>query len=383
MKNNGLTKEELIRYSRHLMLPEVGKEGQQKLKQAKVLIIGAGGLGSPAAIYLAAAGVGTIGIVDFDDVEESNLQRQILYTGEDIGKEKTAIIKNQLKKLNPNINVITHDEKLTSSNALEIIKDYDLVIDGSDNFPTRYLVNDACVLLNKPDVYGSIFRFDGQTSVFNYDDGPCYRCLFPNPPPRDAIPSCSEGGVLGVLPGVIGTIQATEAIKIILGKGDVLSGRYLVYNALGMKFKELKLNKNKNCPVCGESPTIKELIDYEQFCNGVKEKNKEDEITVQELKKMIDKKEDFELIDIREKIEQDMCKIDGAKLTSFTEIIGGNMEPFKNIDKDKKIVLYCHTDNRSGQVQSMLKNKGYKNVKNLAGGINQWAREIDKEVPIY
>ncbi|MBN4049184.1 molybdopterin-synthase adenylyltransferase MoeB [archaeon AH-315-M20] len=377
MNKENLTEEEQIRYSRQLILPEVGKEGQEKLKEAKVLIVGAGGLGSPAAIYIAAAGVGTIGIVDFDEVEISNLQRQILYTEEDIGKEKTTIAKNNIKKINKNININIYNEKLTSENALGMIKSYDVVIDGSDNFPTRYLVNDACVLLNKPNCYGSIFRFDGQSSVFNYNDGPCYRCLFPNPPPRDAIPSCAEAGVLGVLPGVIGTIQATETIKIILGKGDILSGRYLVYNALSMKFKELKLSKNKNCLVCGENPTIKELIDYEEFC-GVKE-----EISVQELKKMMDNKEDFELVDTREKVEQDMCKIDGAKLTSFTEIVGGNMKPFNDIDKNKKIVLYCRTGNRSGQVQSMLKNKDYKNVKNLAGGINQWARVIDQEIPIY
>ena len=243
------------------------------------------------------------------------------------------------------------------------------------------MVNDACVLEKKLLVYGSVFRFDGQTSVFNYKNGPCYRCLFPNPPPKDAVPSCADAGVLGVLPGVIGTIQATETLKIILGKGDVLSGRYLVYNALSMKFKELKLNKNKNCSVCGENPTIKKLIDYEQFC-GVKENSKE-EISVQVFKKMMDDKEDFELIDTREKVEQDMCKIDGAKLTSFTDIIGGNMEPFNDIDKNKKIVLYCRTGNRSGQVQNMLKNKGYKNVKNLVGGINAWAKEIDKDIVVY
>ena len=381
MNEHKLSEEEQIRYSRHLALPEIGREGQEKLKKAKVLIVGAGGLGSPAAVYLAAAGVGTIGIADYDKIEASNLQRQILYSNEDIGKPKTAIIKNQLEKTNPNINIITLNKKLTSNNALEIIKNYDLVIDGSDNFPTRYLVNDACVLSKKPDVYGSVYRFDGQASVFNYNNGPCYRCLFPNPPPADLAPNCAEAGVLGVLPGVIGTVQATEAIKIILGKGNVLSGRLLVYNALSMVFLELNVKKNNKCPICSENANIKELIDYEQFCNGKKESK--EEITVKELKEMIDSKEDFALVDTREKIEQDMCKIKNAKLTSFSEIARGNMKAFDNIGKNKKIVLYCHTGNRSAFVMHMLKKKGYKNAKNLVGGIDAWAKEIDQQVPIY
>ena len=381
MNEEKLSKDELIRYSRHLALPEVGIEGQEKLKKAKVLIVGAGGLGSPAAIYLAAAGVGTIGIADYDKVEASNLQRQVLYSNEDIGQQKTTIIKNKINNINPNTKIRTHNEKLTSENALEIIKNYDLVIDGSDNFPTRYLVNDACVLLNKPNVYGSVYRFDGQASVFNYNNGPCYRCLFPNPPPAHLVPNCAEAGVLGVLPGVIGMVQATEAIKIILGKGKILSGRLLVYNAMSMTFMELNVKKNKNCPICSENATITGLIDYEQFCNNIK--NNKEEITVKELKQMIDNKEDFVLVDTREKIEQALCKIENAKLASFSEIARGNLEIFNNIGKNKKIVLYCHTGNRSAYALKMLKGKGYKNAKNLIGGINAWAKEIDQQVPIY
>ena len=383
MNENNLSNEELMRYSRHLTLPGVGKEGQEKIKQAKVLIIGAGGLGSPAAIYLAAAGVGTIGIIDFDEVEESNLQRQIIHTTKDIGRKKTEIAKNHINNINPNVNVKIYNEKLTSKNAIEIIKNYDLVIDGSDNFPTRYLVNDATVLLNKPNVYGSIFRFDGQSSVFNYNNGPCYRCLFPNPPPPHLVPNCADAGVLGVLPGVIGTIQVTEALKIILGKGNTLSGRLLVYNALSMKFRELNLSKNKNCPACGENPTIKELIDYEQFCGINNDKVEYGEITVRELKTMIDNKENFELIDVREKFEWDLCKINGAQLIPTTQIMEGNFGDLENINKEKNIVLYCHTGRRSAEIAHMLKNKSYKNVKNLLGGIDAWAKEIDQKVPIY
>ena len=279
-----------------------------------------------------------------------------------------------------------YNEKLTSKNALEIIKKYDVVIDGSDNFPTRYLVNDACVLLKKPNVYGSIFRFEGHASVFNHDNGPCYRCLFPNPPPRNAVPSCAEAGVLGVLPGVIGTIQATEAIKIILGKGDVLSGRFLVYDALAMTFKELKLGKSKNCPICGESPSIKELIDYEQFCQMKEEEEKsleEDEINVQQLRKMMDDHEDFVLVDVREEYEWDICKIKGAKLILLSQIMNGNIDILENIEKDKKIILYCHVGARSADALNILRSKGFKNLKNLVGGIDAWANEIDQEISIY
>jgi len=404
MSTEKLSKQELNRYSRHLVLPEVGMEGQKKIKQGKVLIVGAGGLGSPAALYLAAAGVGTIGIVDFDEVEENNLQRQIIHSTKEIGTLKVFSAKNSINNLNPNVKVETYNEKLSSKNALGIIKNYDVVIDASDNFPTRYLVNDACVLLNKPNIYGSIFRFEGHTSVFNYDDGPCYRCLFPNPPPSDAVPSCAEAGVLGVLPGVIGTIQATEALKIILfGKEQLikdelsysntrphnpttLSGRFLVYDALSMTFRELKLGKNKNCPICGENPRIKELVDYEEFCNMKKEEEKsltKNEISVHQLKKMIDDHEDFVLIDVREEYEWDICKIKGAKLISLSEIMNGNIDILENIEKDKNIILHCHTGARSAEALNILRNKGFKNLKNLVGGIDAWSNEIDQEVSVY
>ena len=380
------SKQELSRYARHLVLPEVGIKGQEKIKQGKVLVVGAGGLGSPALMYLAAAGVGTIGIADFDKVEENNLQRQIIHSTKDIGALKTESAKNAINNLNPNISVKVYNEKLNSKNALEIIKKYDVVIDGSDNFPTRYLVNDACVLSKKPLVYGSIFRFEGHTSVFGYDNGPCYRCLFPNPPPRDAVPNCEEAGVLGVLPGIIGTIQATEALKIILGIGETLSGRFLVYDALSLTFRELKLGKNKNCPICGENPRIRELMDYEQFCNMKEEEEKSlegDEISVRQLKNMIDDHEDFVLIDVREEYEWDISRIDGAKLIPMSQIMNDDIGILENIEKGKKIVLHCHTGARSAAVLQILKNKGFKNLKNLVGGIDAWANEIDPEVPIY
>tara|TARA_Y100000310_G_scaffold56844_1_gene52140 strand:+ start:2438 stop:3592 length:1155 start_codon:yes stop_codon:yes gene_type:complete len=381
-----LSNKELSRYSRHLVLPELGIKGQEKLKEAKILIVGAGGLGSPAALYLAAAGVGTIGIVDFDNVEESNLQRQVIHSTKSVGTKKTESAKKSILDLNPNIKVEIYDEKLDSKNALEIIKKYDVVMDGSDNFPTKYLVNDACVLAKKPNVYGSIFRFEGHTTVFNFDDGPCYRCLFPNPPPKDAAPNCAEAGVLGVLPGIIGTVQATESIKIVLGIGDVLSGRFLVYDSLSMAFKELKLGKNKNCPICGESPRIKELIDYEEFCNEKEEEEKsleEDEINVRQLKKMMDDHEDFLLVDVREEPEWDICKIEGAKLIPMSQILQGDLTDLEDIEKDKKIVLYCHTGARSAEILEILRNKGFKSLKNLVGGIDSWSAEIDPEIPVY
>jgi len=386
MNDSKLSKQELNRYSRHLVLPEVGIKGQEKIKQSKVLIVGAGGLGSPAALYLAAAGVGTIGIADFDVVEENNLQRQIIHTTKYIGTKKTESAKNAINNLNPNVKVEIHNEKLNSKNSLEILKNYDIVIDGSDNFLTKYLVNDACVLLKKPNVYGSIFRFEGHTSVFNFEEGPCYRCLFPNPPPKGSVPSCAEAGGLGGLPGIIGTIQATEAIKIVLGKGDVLSGRFLVYDALSMKFKELKLSKNKNCPICGENPRIKELMDYEEFCNIKEEEEKsleEDEISVHGLKKMIDNNEDFMLVDVREEYEWDICKIDGAKLIQLSRILNGDIDILENIEKDKKIVLHCHSGARSAEALNVLRIRGFKNLKNLVGGIDAWAQEIDSEVTLY
>ena len=386
MTNSKLTNQELNRYSRHLVLPEVGVDGQERIKHGKVLIVGAGGLGSPAALYLAAAGIGKIGIVDFDKVDESNLQRQIIHSTEDIGRLKTESAKNSINNLNPNVKVETYDVKLNSKNAMEIIKNYDIVIDASDNFPTRYLVNDACVLLKKPNVYGSIFRFEGHASVFNFDYGPCYRCLFPNPPPKENVPSCAEGGVLGILPGIIGTIQATEALKIILRKVDVLSGRFLVYDALSMTFKELKLGKNKNCPICGENPRVRELIDYEQFCNMKEEEEKsleEDEISVHQLKKMSESNEDFILVDVREEHEWDICKIEGARLIPLSRIINGDIDILENINMDKQIVLHCHTGARSAEALNILRNKGFKNLKNLVGGIDAWANEIDSKVAVY
>src|SRR3989338_2404032 len=386
MSNSRLSKGEMHRYSRHLVLPEVGIKGQEKIKAGKVLVVGAGGLGSPALMYLAAAGAGTIGIADFDKVEENNLQRQIIHSTKDIGALKTESAKNAINNLNPNINVKVYNEKLNSKNALKIIKKYDVVIDGSDNFPTRYLLNDACVLLKKPLVYGSIFRFEGHASVFNFEGGPCYRCLFPNPPPKNAVPSCAEAGVLGVLPGVIGTIQATEALKIILGIGENLSGRFLAYDALSMNFRALKLGKNKNCPICGESPRIKELIDYDEFCNARNDEEnslEDDEISVHQLKKMMDDNEDFVLIDVREEPEWDICRIKGAKLIPLSQIAAGNIDILETIEKGRKIVLHCHTGARSAQALQILHSLGFKNLKNLVGGIDAWSAEIDPEVPVY
>src|SRR3989338_7180413 len=379
MADKKLTKQEMNRYAGHLVLPEVGVKGQEKIKQGKVLVVGAGGLGSPALMYLAAAGVGTIGIADFDKVEENNLQRQIIHNSKDIGINKTESSKKAILDLNPNVKVEAYDEKLNSKNALKVVKNYDVVIDGSDNFPTRYLVNDACVLSKKPLVYGSIFRFEGHASVFNCDNGPCYRCLFPNPPPRDAVPSCAEAGVLGILPGVIGTIQATEALKIILGIGETLSGRFLVYDALGMSFKELKLSKNKNCRICSENSEIRELMDYEQFCSIKKEEEEsldKDEISARQLKKMIDDHEDFILVDVREEPEWDICRIKGANLVPLSQIANGNIGILETIEKDRKIVLYCYSGARSAEALGILKDGGFKDLKNLAGGIYSWAVEI-------
>ncbi|MBL7055935.1 molybdopterin-synthase adenylyltransferase MoeB [Candidatus Woesearchaeota archaeon] len=372
------SKEELRRYSRHLILPEVGKEGQEKLKQAKVLVVGAGGLGSPVLLYLAAAGIGKIGIVDFDKVDETNLQRQILYSERDVGKSKAETAKKHLEKLNSNIEIITYNEKLTSENALKIIKEYDIVVDGSDNFPTRYLVNDACFFLKKPNVYGAIFRFDGQASVFNYNHGPCYRCLSPKMPSSDEIPSCSEAGVLGVLPGTIGTIQATEAIKIILGKGNVLSEKVLVYNALEMEFTKLNLKKNEDCRLCGKSPEIREVGNYEKACDN-KEPNLE--ITAKELKEMMDNTESLELLDVREQEEWEICKIESAKLVPLSKI---QREPglLDILPKNKKIVVYCHVGGRSAFVVNSLREKGY-NARNLVGGIDAWSREVDENITTY
>jgi molybdopterin/thiamine biosynthesis adenylyltransferase/rhodanese-related sulfurtransferase len=380
-----LTKDELSRYARHLILPEVGEEGQRKLKAARVLCVGTGGLGSPLALYLAAAGVGTLGLVDFDVVDASNLQRQIIHSTADIGRKKLDSAAEKLKALNPNLNVIKHDTLLSSANALDILKDYDVIADGTDNFPTRYLVNDACVLLGKPNAYGSIFRFEGQASVFATKDGPCYRCLYPEPPPPGLVPSCAEGGVLGILPGLVGVIQATEAIKLILGIGTTLVGRLLLIDALNMRFRELKLRKNPECPVCGAHPTVTKLIDYQQFCGivptakeEIKVKNGVPQITVAELKRRLDAGEDLFILDVREPFEYQIANIGGT-------LIPQNEVPQRlaEIDRDREIVVQCKSGSRSQRIAEFLKQSGYPDVVNLAGGILAWSNEIDSTVPKY
>jgi adenylyltransferase/sulfurtransferase len=380
-----LTTDDLSRYSRHLILPEVGMEGQRRLKAARVLCVGTGGLGSPLAFYLAAAGIGTLGLVDFDVVDASNLQRQIIHSTKDIGRKKLDSAEEKLTALNPSVNVVKHKTMLTSANALEILKDYDIVADGTDNFPTRYLVNDACVLLGKPNVYGSIFRFEGQASVFATEQGPCYRCLYPEPPPPGLVPSCAEGGVLGILPGLVGVIQATEAIKLILGKGESLIGRLLLVDALNMRFRELKLRKNPECPVCGENPTVTQLIDYQQFCGIVPEtpqeaniKNGIPQITVKELKRRIDAGEDVNLIDVREPYEYQIAQI-GGKLIPQNDV----PQRLAEIDRDREVVVHCRSGARSQRIAEFLKQAGYPRVVNLAGGIQAWSDEIDPKVQKY
>jgi adenylyltransferase/sulfurtransferase len=380
-----LTTDELARYSRHLILPEVGMEGQQKLKAAKVLCVGTGGLGSPLAFYLAAAGIGTLGLVDFDVVDASNLQRQIIHSTKDIGRKKLDSAAEKLTALNPALKVVKHETMLTSANALDILKDYDIVADGTDNFPTRYLVNDACVLLGKPNVYGSIFRFEGQASVFATKDGPCYRCLYPEPPPPGLVPSCAEGGVLGILPGLVGVIQATEVIKLILGNGNPLIGRLLLVDSLNMKFRELKLRKNHECPMCGDNPTVTQLIDYQNFCGIVPEtpqeanlKNGIPQITVKELKRRIDAGEDVQLIDVREPYEYQIAQI-GGKLIPQNDV----PQRLNEIDRDREVVVQCKSGGRSQRIAEFLQQAGYPRVVNLAGGITAWSDEIDPKVPKY
>jgi molybdopterin/thiamine biosynthesis adenylyltransferase/rhodanese-related sulfurtransferase len=384
-----LSNDEIKRYSRHLIMPEVGVEGQEKLKKGSVLCIGAGGLGSPAALYLAAAGIGTIGIVDFDVVDYSNLQRQVIHGTPDVGRSKLASAKDRLHGLNPNITIETYETALSSKNALDLFRPYDVILDGTDNFPTRYLVNDACVLLGKPNAYGSIFRFEGQASVFAIKTGPCYRCLYPEPPPPGLVPSCAEGGVLGVLPGIIGTIQATEAVKLIMGIGEPLIGRFLIYDALRMKFRELKLKKDLECPVCGTNPTVRELIDYEQFC-GVAPNATEVAVTaaanqsdtetdVTELKRKMDAKEDFFLLDVREPNEYQIGKIPGSTLIPLGEV----PRRVSEIPRDKEIVVHCKMGGRSAKAAAFLRQQGYTRVKNLKGGILDWSDKIDPTVPKY
>jgi adenylyltransferase/sulfurtransferase len=379
-----LTKDDFRRYSRHLILPEVGVLGQQKLKAAKVLCIGAGGLGSPVALYLGAAGVGTIGIVDFDVVDFSNLQRQILHGTSDVGRSKLDSAKDRLLDINPNINVVTHNTALSSENALEIFAPYDIVVDGTDNFPTRYLVNDACVILGKPNAYGSIFRFEGQASVFATKEGPCYRCLYPEPPPPGLVPSCAEGGVLGVLPGVIGCIQATETIKLILGAGEPLIGRFLIFDALRMKFRELKLRKDPDCPVCGTHPTVTKLIDYEQFC-GVQSATEEpvsgttSEISAADLKKRLDRGDRLTIVDVREPNEYQINKIAGSILIPLGDIPRRYVE----LDPSDEYVMQCKVGARSAKAADFLRSKGFKKVQNLTGGIISWIDQVDPSQPKY
>lgn len=378
-----LSHDEVKRYSRHLIMPEVGLDGQRKLKQASVLCIGAGGLGSPLAIYLAAAGVGRLGIVDFDVVDYSNLQRQILHSTRDVGRPKLVSAREKLEALNPNVQVESHETRLTSENALQLFRQYDIVADGTDNFPTRYLVNDACVLAGKPNVYASIFRFEGQASVFAVKGGPCYRCLYPEPPPAGLVPSCAEGGVLGILPGLVGIIQATEVIKLVLGKGESLVGRLLLFDALGMKFRELKLRRNPDCPVCGDHPAISSLIDYEQFC-GVGGATEPDlgaqwEITVEELKRELDRGRELFILDVRNPEEYQICRIPDSHLIPLGELLNRIHE----LDSARDMVVHCKSGMRSARAIEILREAGFRKLRNLKGGILAWAEKVDPTTPVY
>ncbi len=376
-----LSREEMLRYGRHLLLPEVGLEGQQRLKDSSVLVVGAGGLGSPLALYLAAAGVGRLGLVDFDVVDVTNLQRQILYGQSSVGRPKLDAARERLGDLNPHIEIVAHRERLSSENALERIRDYDVVADGTDNFPTRYLVNDACALLGKPNVYASIFRFDGQVSVFDARIGPCYRCLYPDPPPPGLVPSCAEGGVLGVLPGVVGALQAGECLKLLLGVGEPLVGRLLVFDALAATFRELELRKDPACPLCGERASIRSLVDYEQFCGIVPpaEQDHDIEISARELKTRLDRGDAPALIDVREPHEFRIARIPGAQLIPLGALAGRVGE----LDGGREIVLHCHHGQRSMRALELLRSAGFARLRNLKGGIDAWAREVDPSVPRY
>ena len=377
-----LSHEEQLRYSRHLTLPDVGLEGQAKLKSARVALIGAGGLGSPAALYLAAAGVGTIGIVDFDLVDRSNLQRQIIHGTAAIGTPKIDSARVRLRDVNPHVQVETFGEQLTSGNALAILKNFDIVVDGSDNFPTRYLVNDACVLLGKPNVYGSVFRFDGQVSVFYAKEGPCYRCLYAEPPPPELVPSCAEGGVLGVLPGIIGSLQALEAIKLIIGFGETLIGRLVLFDGRRMQFRELALQKDLDCPACGEHPTVTELIDYDAFCgieDGGRGTGDGVEISAHELQRERGSKPDLVLLDVREPRETEIARIEGARLIPLREL----PERISELPARAEIVTHCHHGARSLKAREILRGAGFSSVRSLAGGIDAWSREVDDTVPRY
>src|SRR5689334_8718849 len=382
-----LSNDEIKRYSRHLIMPEVGMDGQRKLKAAKVLCIGAGGLGSPVAMYLAAAGVGTLGIVDFDTVDFSNLQRQILHGTPDVGRPKLASARERLNALNPNVRIETYETALSSENALKLFEPYDVIVDGTDNFPTRYLVNDACVLTGKPNAYGSIFRFEGQASVFGTKEGPCYRCLYPEPPPPGLVPSCAEGGVLGVLPGIIGVIQATETIKLILGAGEPLIGRFLIYDALRMRFRELKLRKDADCPVCGTHPTVKQLIDYEQFCGVAPHQvaaaaappTSMDALTAKELKAELDRGENIVIVDVREPQEYQINRLPGSILMP----LGDLPKRYVELDPNANLVMQCKSGMRSAKAQDFLRSKGFTRVRNLTGGVLGWIDQVDPSQPKY
>jgi sulfur-carrier protein adenylyltransferase/sulfurtransferase len=374
-----MTNDERIRYSRHLIMPEVGEEGQRRLNEGRVLCIGAGGLGSPIALYLAAGGVGTIGLVDFDAVDLSNLQRQILHGTKDVGRSKLESARDRLRDLNPKIDVELHETRFTSQNAVALVEPYDIVVDGCDNFPTRYLSSDVCVWARKPNIYGSVFRFEGQATVFApHLGGPCYRCLFPDPPEPGTIPNCAEAGVLGVLPGMIGLVQAIEAIKLILGTGQSLVGRLLHFDALKMKFRELNLRRDPQCPVCGENPSIFEPIDYEMFC-GARIDEEIPTISVRDLKRKIDAREPFRLLDVREIFEHEIARIDGAKLIPLREI-GARAE---ELPREEQIIVHCHSGKRSAQAVRLLRERGFRHVYNLEGGIDAWSSEIDPAVPRY
>ena len=378
----GLSNDEVLRYSRHLIMPEVGMDGQLKLKQARVLCIGTGGLGSPLALYLAAAGVGTLGIVDFDIVDMTNLQRQVIHGTGDVGRKKLDSAADRIASINPNVDVRKFETRLTSANALQLFRDFDIVVDGTDNFPTRYLVNDACVLTGKPNVYGSIFRFEGQASVFATQNGPCYRCLYPEPPPPGLVPSCAEGGVLGILPGLVGLIQATETIKLILGSGEPLIGRLLLVDALAMRFRELKLRKNPECPVCGENPTVKQLIDYEQFC-GIRGEERPaaanmQDMTPEELKQRLDAGDDLFVLDVREPHEFQICNL-GGHLIPLNDL----PKRVSELDSSREIVVHCKMGGRSAKAVDFLRQSGFSKVHNLAGGINAWAERVDPKMPKY
>ncbi len=376
-----LTEREIRRYDRHLIIPEVGVRGQNRLKEARVLVVGAGGLGSPVSMYLAAVGVGKLGLVEFDEVDESNLQRQILYGESDIGKPKLDVALGRLREINPLIELVPHAERIDSSNAMALLEGYDIVVDGSDNFPTRYLVNDACVLAGKPDVYGSIFRFEGQSSVFWGARGPCYRCLFPAPPPPGLVPSCAEGGVLGILPAIIGSLQANEVVKLILEVGEPLIGRLVLFDALQVKFREVKLEKSPECPVCSENPTLTELIDYERFCGLAPESPQTDTVNVtpEKLESWLQEGRELQLLDVRTLAEHQTCRLDDSVLIPVQVL----PRRFEELDRDAEIVVYCHHGHRSAHAVDFLRRMGFANTFNLAGGIDAWSKRVDPSVPLY